>query len=238
MEMLVLIKLLAAHVVGDFFLQCETLCEGKKNLCSPKGWVAQIGHALVHALLAYLFVAEWSCWLLPLVIFVTHLFIDLAKSRFGKDNTVSFVADQILHIVVLLISYLFILNTNLPQIDIPSDKVWGFALAYFLVLKPTSVFIGIFNKRFESKQEGKSLPQGGTVIGCLERVLILTFIFSGWMEGIGYLLAAKSVFRFGDLKNNSELKHTEYVLVGTLMSFVIALLAGVVARYGFNLFFA
>ena len=60
----------------------------------------------------------------------------------------------------------------------------------------------------------------------LERVLILTFIFVGYSEGIGFLLAAKSIFRFGDLQKSSELKLTEYVLIGTFLSFAIAIMVG------------
>ena len=41
---------------------------------------------------------------------------------------------------------------------------------------------------------------------------------------MGFLLAAKSVFRFGDLNKAKEIKITEYVLLGTLASFTIALL--------------
>ena len=51
----------------------------------------------------------------------------------------------------------------------------------------------------------------------------------GCMEGIGFLLAAKSVFRFGELTKAKEVKITEYVLIGALSSFTIAILTGAVA---------
>ena len=50
------------------------------------------------------------------------------------------------------------------------------------------------------------------------------------MEGIGYLLAAKSVFRFGELRNNKELMHTEYILLGTFLSFTVAVVVGLLAH--------
>ena len=46
----------------------------------------------------------------------------------------------------------------------------------------------------------------------------------GWV--IGFLLAAKSIFRFGELSKAQEIKTTEYVLIGTLASFTIAILIG------------
>lgn len=62
----------------------------------------------------------------------------------------------------------------------------------------------------------------------MERFLILTFILTETMEGIGFLLAAKSIFRFGDLNKAQELRTTEYILIGTLTSFVIAISIGLI----------
>lgn len=60
--------------------------------------------------------------------------------------------------------------------------------------------------------------------------LAADFIFQadGWVrdnhwEAVGFLLAAKSVFRFGNLKESHGRKLTEYVLIGTLLSFALAL---------------
>lgn len=70
------------------------------------------------------------------------------------------------------------------------------------------------------------MPNAGKWIGYLERILILTFIFTHNIEGIGFLLAAKSVFRFGELNKAKDIKITEYVLIGTFASFTIAILIG------------
>ena len=51
----------------------------------------------------------------------------------------------------------------------------------------------------------------------------------GQWQGVGFLLAAKSVFRFGDLNRSDDRKRTEYVLIGTLVSFGTAILAGLLA---------
>lgn len=72
----------------------------------------------------------------------------------------------------------------------------------------------------------KGLPNAGKWIGYLERILILTFIFTDSIEGVGFLLAAKSVFRFGELNRAKDIKTTEYVLIGTFTSFTIAILLG------------
>lgn len=66
----------------------------------------------------------------------------------------------------------------------------------------------------------------------LERLLICCFILAGHFEAIGFLLAAKSIFRFGDLKEAQDRKLTEYVLIGTLLSFGIAIATGLLVQYG------
>ena len=40
------------------------------------------------------------------------------------------------------------------------------------------------------------------------------------------LLPAKSVFRFGDLNRTKDIKVAEYVLIGTFVSFTIAIVIG------------
>ena len=68
-----------------------------------------------------------------------------------------------------------------------------------------------------------SLNNAGKYIGILERLFVFTFIIAGNWGAIGFLLAAKSVFRFGDLRESKDRKLTEYILIGTLLSFGIAI---------------
>lgn len=70
-----------------------------------------------------------------------------------------------------------------------------------------------------------SLLNAGWYIGVLERLFVFTFVVLNYWAGIGFLLAAKSVFRFGDLSRAKDRKLTEYILIGTLISFGLAILA-------------
>ncbi|MEG2242712.1 MAG: DUF3307 domain-containing protein, partial [Muribaculaceae bacterium] len=89
------------------------------------------------------------------------------------------------------------------------------------------IFLNLFIKRWTpSKLADESLPNAGKWIGYMERILILTFILTNNMAGIGFLLAAKSIFRFGKLSKATEIKTTEYVLIGTFTSFTIAIIVG------------
>jgi len=94
---------------------------------------------------------------------------------------------------------------------------------------PASVLIKTMISRwmpFNEVKQNNSLQDAGKYIGILERLFVLAFIVSGHWEGIGFLIAAKSVFRFGDIKEYEGLKLTEYFMIGTLLSFGIAIFTG------------
>ena len=113
--------------------------------------------------------------------------------------------------------------------EVFSTSFWLIITAYIAILAPTSILIKLFieyEKWMSANNTAQGMPNAGKWIGYLERVLILTFIFTNNIERIGFLLAAKSVFRFGELHNASDIKITEYVLIGTFASFTIAILIG------------
>ena len=64
----------------------------------------------------------------------------------------------------------------------------------------------------------------GGIIGIAERSLMILFVVLGQYEAIGFLVAAKSILRFGE--SNSGDEKSEYVLTGTLLSLIIALVLG------------
>ena len=56
-------------------------------------------------------------------------------------------------------------------------------------------------------------------------------MFADAITGVGFLLTAKSVFRFGDAKDDETHRRTEYYLTGSLASFTLAILLGFGARF-------
>ncbi|SMD10124.1 DUF3307 domain-containing protein [Pedobacter nyackensis] len=82
-------------------------------------------------------------------------------------------------------------------------------------------------KRTEEQELG--LASAGKWIGICERVLILTFVLMSQYTAIGFLMTAKSILRFSEKENNTQLK-TEYVLVGTLVSFASSAMIGVLIQ--------
>ena len=71
MNTIILIKLIAAHLTGDFLLQSDRMCADKFSNNSFVKYKALIIHAFVQAALAYVFVAQWNCWIIP--VSYTHL---------------------------------------------------------------------------------------------------------------------------------------------------------------------
>jgi Na+/citrate or Na+/malate symporter len=77
----------------------------------------------------------------------------------------------------------------------------------------------------------RGFPDGGKLIGQLERFLIFLFVMTGQIEGVGFLVAAKSVFRFGELSDHKNRLEAEYITIGTLMSFSWGFGASLLTKY-------
>jgi len=67
----------------------------------------------------------------------------------------------------------------------------------------------------------------GRAIGALERALTLTLVLLGEYAAVGWIIAAKSLARFKALEDR---EFAEYFLIGTLASFLLALLVGIGMR--------
>ena len=75
------------------------------------------------------------------------------------------------------------------------------------------------------------LRDGGKYIGYLERLLIFIFVLTGEFAGVGFLITAKSILRFGELKDSENRKQAEYIIIGTFASFLYAILISLAVRW-------
>ena len=70
--------------------------------------------------------------------------------------------------------------------------------------------------------------KGGRVIGPIERLVIFGSLIAGAATIAGFVVAAKSLLRFPELNQKSRIHETtEYVVIGSLASWAIALAAAV-----------
>ena len=221
------IKLVLSHIMGDFILQPKHWVDDKIKKKRASKYL--YFHIVVHALLLlFAFQLKPKYWLGFAFIVVSHLIIDLIKveSQTEKNKRVLFFLDQFAHLLVILLVVLFYKGDGIDFSQILDIKSQLFLIAIFSVTKVVSIFIDVIISKWEiqKESEGKSLEDAGKYIGMLERLLIFFFIVVGHWEGVGFLLAAKSIFRFSDLTRAADRKLTEYILIGTLLSFGFAIM--------------
>lgn len=224
---MILVKLILAHLIGDFFLQPGSWVENKikKRWMSP----ALYAHVLIHILLIFLLFGDIGVWIPALVIGFSHYLIDGLKVSFQKDDNQSFLfgVDQFLHAAVLIFVWIYFWDVTATMVQ-PDYFLALLTGALFLTM-PSSVIMKKAMSRWSNEiddESSTSLQGAGKYIGMLERLIIYIAILGGSLQVIGFLLAAKSVFRFGDLTRTKDRKLTEYILIGTLLSFLLAIITG------------
>lgn len=246
-----LIWLLVVHLVADFPLQPLSWVKDKTQNRSRSRFL--LLHALLHGALAAFVISVFgllhgrlsSLDVLStlLIISISHYLIDLMKVTWlTRMNPVgSLLLDQSLHLAVILCLWLYLS----PNAGILLYTAWqqmsGWQLslmlvAYLLIYTPMGILIGQLLAHWapqmplSAKADNDSLLRAGKQIGYLERTLILTFVLIGQIPAIGFLLAAKSIFRFGDLRQTGDKMRTEYVLLGTLFSFTLTIMLGLLVK--------
>ncbi|WKL48002.1 DUF3307 domain-containing protein [Flavobacterium pectinovorum] len=231
--MILFIKLLLAHLLGDFIWQPNSWVADKETKKHKSIYL--YFHILLHGILAAILV--WEIAFIPYAILITisHGIIDLIKLNFQQNKTKRtwFIADQIAHILVLIAIVLLYQNKTINFFWF-DNQFWILITGFLFITKPTSIFIktiiSIWSPESQDSNQDNSLANAGNYIGILERLFVFCFILTGHFEAIGFLLAAKSIFRFGDLKEAKDRKLTEYVLIGTLISFGVAITIGLIVQ--------
>ncbi len=228
-----LIKLLLAHILGDFLFQPDKWIKDKqRNGIRSKYLYYHIG---VHLLMLLIILGfDFKFWLGYLIIVISHFVLDVLKVYLHEkiNGVYLFFIDQITHVAVLygVVKYYMDFHLN---IDILSYKFLLLFVVLLLVTKVSSIIIKLIMAKWALGDNAidSSLKNAGATIGILERLFVFAFVVTNHWEGIGFLLAAKSVFRFGDLSKSDDRKLTEYILIGTLLSFGFAILTGILYQY-------
>ncbi|WP_088323026.1 DUF3307 domain-containing protein [Polaribacter tangerinus] len=230
--MILFLKLLLTHILGDFVFQTEMQIKDKEKnkIKSLQLYI----HIAIHTLLLLL-ILDFSIkkyWLGIAIIIISHYFFDVVKAYYQqkKNKRIWFFIDQGLHLTAILIVTNIYSDINFYFTDLLTTKVLLFVVSLLLVTSFSAVVIKVVITQWNpesKKQHDDSLAKAGRYIGILERLFVFTFIITNNWQAIGFLLAAKSVFRFGDLTSAKDRKLTEYILIGTLLSFGLAVLIGV-----------
>lgn len=232
-----LIKLLLAHIISDFVLQTKSMVE-------QKSWLSK--DMLLHISIVFISTALFSgLWIEAVFITITHYLIDAVKIQIlkSKPNWLFklFLADQFLHVAILLVFWtlhfeLFSKWKIIASTSLNNYHLNLLLLAYFVAVFPINHIVkftlqGIAKKGDSSEEKtGKQYQNehGGELIGIFERIIILTLVLLGQYEAIGFLITGKSIIRFA---GHEEHIKSEYVIVGTMMSYAITIILGVVTNW-------
>lgn len=227
-------KLILAHLLGDFILQPNSWVAEKESRKLKSKYLYL--HILIHTVLSFIFLWDFQLWWIAALVGISHFMIDACKLSFqtNKNKKNWFFIDQVLHILVIVgVSFYF----NEFNIEFLKDQNFlKILMAALFLTTPASIFIKILLSSWtpvpetQSNIQTESLSSAGKYIGILERLLVFTFILVNHWEGVGFMVAAKSVFRFSDLAQAKQRKLTEYVLIGTLLSFGMAVLTGILIK--------
>jgi hypothetical protein len=243
----VLIALVASHVLGELL---RGWADGRA------GRTVAVAGAV--ALTSYVVLGALAVWAVP--VFAVGLFGAVTVAHRRPMTARSWTVVQVgvlvalIPISVVAVPLLTGYSFGVPGQPSPTSPVWsiGFFGAVVVVtgLAATVGLGGAFMNAAirpfaEQMRPGESIEEGGhvveplengfknagRVIGYYERLLIFLFVLADAPTAIGFLIAAKSVFRFGDLTDGESRKNAEYLIIGTLMSFAYALVVAYVTRY-------
>ncbi|MEM6482446.1 MAG: DUF3307 domain-containing protein [Pseudomonadota bacterium] len=212
------IALVFAHVVADYVLQPGWMVERKRN---P---LILLLHGLVILVVTHAAVGHFDARAV-ISLAVMHVCIDAAKVYGFADTLAAHLLDQVAHILAIIF-----VTFHAP--DLWQTGSWNaqtdwllhvmlLVAGAILATRAGSFALKKLMQPFSADFASGGLPNGGNLIGILERGLIYVLILSGQAAGVGFLIAAKSILRF---EVATKQKAAEYVIVGTLASFGWAIL--------------
>jgi hypothetical protein len=239
-EILLLVKLFLAHILTDFVFQTKASIKRKEKNIGALIWHGAFTAIVTTALFATSSFEGGKFYLFTLTL-CSHTLIDWLKTYLSKKNDDAkrklylFLGDQAAHILVILFFWLTFLNKlgdigNWFTETANTSYIVAYATGYIFLTLPAGILIGELMKVFHFKNtDNAGLPSAGQAIGIIERIIIFTCVLVNQYTAIGFLVAAKSILRIKGDGDDGEVK-TEYIIIGTLLSFGIAIITGELAK--------
>jgi hypothetical protein len=242
----ILLAQFIAHLIADFFAQPECFSREKQSQLF-RSW-----HIYIHTLIVFVtsLAMTLACGFVmyALAIAIIHFGIDVLKCTTEHwlkkkkgivedqyhTNHYLFFTDQILHLIVIYgaVAIYWCREGNIPgyleYFTVPALLTMA---GFFLCMKPANVFIRVCLCSLnlpQTEDDKNNLERAGRWIGTIERLMTMALVLLQQYTAIGFIIAAKSVLRYKD----SEAGKTEYVLIGTLLSFCVVLFIGVGIKSG------
>jgi hypothetical protein len=237
------LALLLAHLLADFPLQSSWMIRNK-----TRNFLALSLHGAMH------YVLTWACLMffarLPFLsirtqgivvgCLVLHLVIDRLKGLLIArsvipDNWRTFLLDQALHLVTLVIAASFITRTGIlawmagvtPLSSPARARILETAIIYAAVVFGGGYLVRYLTRDMApdiAEETPAQLENAGLYIGWIERALVITAMAMQSPALVGLILTGKSIARLPEFKAT---RFAEYFLIGTLLSFSLAVLGGI-----------
>ncbi len=178
-----------------------------------------------------------------LALAAAHLAVDAIKVWGGRFRSLTaFLTDQLAHLATILAIAWYV-----PELW-GGSGIWGGDLTWpplpplmailaglIAATRAGGFAVGLLMKPPHALRiRSQGLRRGGWTIGLLERGLVFVLILGGLPPlGVGFLVAAKSVLRFGTATRDQ--RSAEYVIIGTLASFGWAILVAMATLFALSI---
>lgn len=238
-----MVVLFIGHILGDFYFQSSALAKdkeksGKKLLLHCfLYWMTMMGITLPFF--------GWSLIKLVSGISALHLLIDGLKFLITRhftikksQDTLIFLIDQVLHIIVLLAAGVYLMlgsvevhsfsgiNLLMSSLGWNLENMLSWILILLVLVQPCSIVVkkvlGYYRPSSEEHVD-EGIPNAGALIGVFERVFILLMLYANQFTAIGFVLTAKSIARYNKISENPQF--AEYYLLGTLLSTLLIIIS-------------
>lgn len=258
MALRILNLMLMSHLLCDFIFQngkMITLRFSKNLYYEIKGnFFHCIMHLVFMIFILFLFkkidMLKEVYFIISFEIFIMHFIIDEMKSIIIKfkssmeNSIILFLLDQIIHFICILVIVEHYYGTVFYKIQYYPfnikifDRILILINIFFICTFEVGIFIkkfiahinlnkyrSLIDRNFVILNKKTGIDNGGFTIGILERMFIILVISFREPLMVGFVLTAKSIARFKKLDDES---FAEYFLIGTFISFIMAIIGGVI----------
>ncbi len=215
----------------------------------PSDWIRLAVRGLFHGAIVLILIGSLEGWPAAAGFLISSPLLELLLQ--GKERKKGVVIRRWIGVGSLILVYALGLGAS----GVMQNSIWeimlpglypaliifnGFALSVFAASSLVGEAVAPYLDQIRAEKthlDGKQLEEwrglygGGETIGKLERALIFLFVFVGQAAGVGFLIAAKSILRFGELNVSQDRMEAEYVILGTFYSFFAGLLAAYLTAY-------
>lgn len=233
---MILVPFIAAH------LMVPVRADEDLKLLSRKTLLAGI----LQAGISYVLVGRWTLWFIPFAVLILHVLLTgLMTLLRPKGKLLAVVCVEFGGALLLLGLSVYVIRSTgrtVPEWIDRLGQLYPLILVHLIGVLAT---VGLGSRVVEAaveplqvqltaqreKQEAsgaapvQGLIDGGRTIGMLERSLMYVLIVMGQIAAVGFLIAAKSIFRIGEITEKGNRMEAEYILIGTLWSFLFGISA-------------